>query len=51
MQFGCGTRILRVISRAGRPCHLFKLHQYPGLGLIGNSALSYNLSLRSEFKL
>jgi hypothetical protein len=21
MQFDCGTRILRVISRAGRPCH------------------------------
>jgi hypothetical protein len=21
MQFECGTRILRVISRAGRPCH------------------------------
>jgi len=30
MQFGCGTRILRVISRAGRPCHLSKLHQHPG---------------------
>jgi len=25
MQFDCGTRILRVISRAGRPCHLSKL--------------------------
>jgi hypothetical protein len=29
MQFDCGTRILRVISRAGRPCHLSKLHQDP----------------------
>jgi len=28
MQFDCGTRILRVISRPGRPCHLSKLHQY-----------------------
>ena len=28
MQFECGTRILRVISRARRPCHLFKLHHY-----------------------
>ncbi len=24
----CGTRILRVSSRAGRPCHFFKLHHY-----------------------
>jgi len=29
----CGTRILRVYSRAGRPCHLLKLHQYPPPGL------------------
>ena|SRR3989441_6493921 len=26
--FAGGTRILRVSSRAGRPCHFFKLHQY-----------------------
>jgi hypothetical protein len=28
MQFDRGTRILRVISRAGRPCHFRKVHQY-----------------------
>jgi len=28
MQFDCGTCILRVISRAGRPCHFPKLHRY-----------------------
>jgi len=27
-QLDCGTRILRVISRAGRPCHFSKLHQH-----------------------
>jgi hypothetical protein len=25
VQFDRGTRILRVISRAGRPCHFFKV--------------------------
>ena len=29
MQFDCGKCVLRVISRAGRPCHFCQLHQYP----------------------
>jgi len=28
VQFECGTRILRVIFWAGRPCHSVKLHHY-----------------------
>src|SRR2546430_9535882 len=38
----CGTRILRVNSRAGRPCHLVKLGQYPALHLLrpGNCLVS-----------
>ena len=30
--FDCGTRILRVIPRAGRPCHSSKLHHYQLIG-------------------
>ncbi len=43
MQFDCGTRILRVISRAGRPGHFSKLHQYPAersLDVISHSQLT-----------
>ena len=47
MQFDCGTRIVRVISRAGSPCHLSKLHQYL-YRATGDHDLRYNVSL-SDF--
>src|SRR6266576_1449346 len=35
-------RILRVISRAGRPCYFLKLHHYPGYKiLVASLCLSY----------
>jgi len=46
MQFDRGTRILRVISRAGRPCHLSKPHQYHWFSVCEHNDCEGHSSLR-----